>query len=274
MVAPNGARLKYWDHKSLPLKLDEIVNTAKICEEAGANAIHLHVRDKNFEHILDKNIYQETISAIKKECSQDFIIQATTEAVGKYKPEDIITLVKELKPQCSSVALKEIITDFEDSKQLNDAKKFYKFASDENIGIQHILYSKDDLIKFYKLLEQDIISQDRHSILFVLGRYNKDLNCDTSEIIPFLSTLESLSMQNYVDWMVCAFGQKEIPSLVNAAILDGHCRIGFENSRVKISGEKALDNASQISTLKDIFHSLNINKISPEKMRNVLGIYK
>ena len=274
MVAPNGARLLPKDHESLPLEKEQIIYTAKNCELAGAQAIHLHVRDDNFKHILDVNKYKETINAIKKECSQDFVIQATTEAVGIYKPHEMISLIKELKPQATSVAIKELLPSSDNSAELKAAKDFYRFSKDENIGIQHILYSSDDLRRFHKLLEQEIITGDKHSILFVLGRYAKDQKCESVDLIPYLQTMKELTLDDKVNWMLCAFGQSEIPSLVSGAVLGGHCRIGFENSRVLPNGNKAQNNESQVDFLKKQLQSLNIKKVESNKMREILGIFK
>jgi len=274
MVAPNGARLLPSEHDELPLIKDKIAQTAKRCEIAGAQAIHLHVRDDNLKHILDVKRYKETILDIQKECSQDFIIQATTESVGMYKPTEMISLIKELKPQATSVAIKELIPRENNISELKEAKDFYKFSRDENIGVQHILYSSDDLKKFHKLLEQGIITGDKHSILFVLGRYSKNLKSDARELIPFLKTLEALQLKDSVHWMLCAFGQMEIPSLVAASILGGHNRIGFENSREQPNGVKATSNESQVEYLTKQHQSLNIKKLQTKEMREVLGILK
>jgi len=222
MVAPNGARLLRDEHEELPLKKEQIVHTAKCCEQAGAQAIHLHVRDNEFKHILDVKRYKETTEAIRKECSQDFVIQATTESVGRYQPEEMITLIKELKPQATSVAIKELMPLVDNTVELKAARDFYKFARTENIGVQHILYSSEDLRRFHKLLEQEIITGDKHSILFVLGRYAKNQKSEASDLIPYLQTLKELKLDNKVHWMLCAFGQMEIPSLVSSAVLGGH----------------------------------------------------
>ena len=274
MVAPNGARLLSSEHKELPLRKNEIVHTAKKCELAGAQAIHLHVRDDNFKHILDVKRYQETILDIQKECNKDFIIQATTECVGIYKPFEMIDLIKELKPQATSVAIKELIPDENNVSELKDAKEFYSFSRDENIGVQHILYSADDLKKFHKLLEQGIITGDKHSILFVVGRYSKNQKSEVGDLMPFLKTLEELKLKDSVHWMLCAFGQMEIPSLVAASLLGGHNRIGFENSRELPTGVKAKNNESQIEYLKAQHKSLNIEQVKTNEMREILGIFK
>lgn len=274
MVAPNGARLLQEEHKELPLKLENIVKTAKLCELNGAQAIHLHVRDDDYNHILDVKRYKETIKTIKKECTKDFIIQATTESVGKYKPFEMIRLIKELKPQATSVAIKELLLSKDNIKELKAAKDFYKFSKDENIGVQHILYSIEDLKRFHKLLEQEVIIGDKHSILFVLGRYSKNQNCNSNDLIPYLHTLKELNLEDKVNWMLCAFGNKEIPSLIAGAVLGGHCRIGFENSRVQPNKQIAKNNESQVNYLKEHLESLNIKSVNTNKMREVLGVFK
>ena len=53
MVAPNGARRGKADHASLPLTLAETLATARACHAAGADALHLHVRDEAGAHSLD-----------------------------------------------------------------------------------------------------------------------------------------------------------------------------------------------------------------------------
>lgn len=274
MIAPNGARLLRDEHEELPLQKDEISQTAMNCEKVGAQAIHLHVRDNKFKHVLDVKRYKETIEDIKKKCSEDFIIQATTEAVGRYKPDEMISLIKDLKPQATSVAINELIPSNDNINELKAAKDFYKFSRDENIGVQHILYSSEDLRKFYKLLEQEIITGDKHSILFVMGRYSKDQNCVANDLIPYLQTLQELELDTKVHWMLCAFGQMEIPSLVAAAVLGGHSRIGFENSRVLPNGIKAKNNDSQVQYLKQQFQALNIGQIKRTEMKEILGIFK
>jgi len=274
MVAPNGARLPKEEHEALPLITKDIASTALQCQNSGANAIHLHVRDDKFKHVLDVKRYEETIAAIQSKCSDDFIVQATTEAVGMYEPDEMISLIKQLKPQATSVAIKELLPSDDNKVELDNAKAFYKFSREENIGVQHILYSSDDLRRFHKLLEQEVITGEKHSILFVLGRYAKGQQSETSDLIPFLETLKNLKLESSVHWMLCAFGEMEIPSLVAASILGGHCRIGFENSRVLPNGTKAKNNASQVQYLKQQLDALNIGSLQSSDMREVLGIYK
>ena len=78
MVAPNGARKVKKDHPAVPLTISETVATAKSCYEAGAGAIHLHVRDKDGQHVLDAGLYKEALNELEHQ-------------VPKMQPSKIIT---------------------------------------------------------------------------------------------------------------------------------------------------------------------------------------
>ena len=88
MVAPNGARKVKKDHPEVPLTIEETVEVAKNCFKAGAGAIHLHVRNEKGEHVLDAGLYKEALKELEFKVPK-MHIQVTTEAVGKYSPEDM-----------------------------------------------------------------------------------------------------------------------------------------------------------------------------------------
>ena len=88
MVAPNGVRPMKKDHPKVPITIDEIVNTAKLSYEAGAEAIHFHIRDKNSQHILDANDCSEALIKLNK-IVPNMHLQVTTEAVGRYSPSEM-----------------------------------------------------------------------------------------------------------------------------------------------------------------------------------------
>ncbi|MEC8515837.1 MAG: 3-keto-5-aminohexanoate cleavage protein, partial [Pseudomonadota bacterium] len=57
MVAPNGARRTKADHPAIPVTIQETVETALACAAVGAQAMHLHVRDADQQHVLDAGLY-------------------------------------------------------------------------------------------------------------------------------------------------------------------------------------------------------------------------
>ena len=81
MVAPNGARRQKSDHPALPISVQEICDTARACEAAGADAIHVHVREDDGRHSLDTGRYRETLSALTEHAPSPRV-QVTTESAG------------------------------------------------------------------------------------------------------------------------------------------------------------------------------------------------
>ena len=182
MVAPNGARKTKKDHPNLPITISEIVEEACICFNHGANAIHAHVREKNERHSLDTGLYNELIKELKVKVP-DLAVQITTEAVGRYSPNEQFEVVKKLSPESASVAFTEMLPDIKDYKL---AKKFYEFSIDNNIQVQHILYSFEDLRLFIQAIKLKIIPSINLQVLYVLGRYDKDFQSRTEDLNPFI----------------------------------------------------------------------------------------
>ena len=125
--APNGARKTHRDHPALPLSPSELANTAGDCLRAGACMLHLHVRDENYGHSLDPQRYKDAIAAIRSEVGHKLIIQITTEAVNMYKPEEQIEVVKTVKPEAASIALRELCPDKSYEKQ---AGQFFEWIGE------------------------------------------------------------------------------------------------------------------------------------------------
>ena len=94
MVAPNGARKTTDDHSEIPVTIDRLVETASDCFDAGARAMHFHVRDENQQHVLDAGLYREAIAELSQKLPA-LHLQMTTESVGRYSPEDMRRVTEE-----------------------------------------------------------------------------------------------------------------------------------------------------------------------------------
>ena len=66
MVAPNGAMRGKADHPALPVTIPETVETARACFQAGADALHLHIRDDQGRHTLDPGRYHEALVPLER----------------------------------------------------------------------------------------------------------------------------------------------------------------------------------------------------------------
>ena len=104
MAAPNGARKQKSDHPSLPVTIAETVATAKACYDAGASILHAHVRDEDGAHVLDAERYVSLLDAMRN-AVPEMLVQITTEAVGRYSPQEQSDVVFAVKPDFVSVGL-------------------------------------------------------------------------------------------------------------------------------------------------------------------------
>ena len=239
-VAPNGARLTKTDHPAIPIAPDELARTAAECIEAGAAMIHLHVRDKDQRHTLDADAYKAAIAAVRREVGQRIVIQVTSEAVGIYKPDEQMAMVRAVKPEAVSLAVREIVPDDASEKT---AAEFLAWIAKENICPQYILYSDADVRRFADLRARGIVPGARPFVLYVLGRYTKGQVSAPTDLLPFLAAQDDAS----VPWGMCAFGARENACAVASAALGGHVRVGFENNRLLPDGATAPSNAASVA---------------------------
>ncbi len=263
-VAPNGARKTQKDHPKLPLSPKELANTAKACQEAGAVMIHLHVRDKNQQHTLAPHYYRPALKAVKDAVGDQMIIQITTEAVGRYQPQEQIAAVKALKPAAVSLALREILPD---PSYDREAGKFLEWMFRERVSPQFILYSADDIQQFIALQTRGLIQSDTPNVLLVLGKYSAGQESTPKDLQPLLDQLSKS-----LHWWLCAFGKSESVCMAAAMEQGGHCRVGFENNLQDPDGELAIDNASQVEVIAKQAQSLSRGLATVEQAKTMMEV--
>jgi 3-keto-5-aminohexanoate cleavage enzyme len=239
MSAPNGARRGHADHTALPMTAAESARDAIALRDAGVSMLHLHVRDDDGKHSLDADRYREAIAAVRENVGDDLIIQVTTEAVGQYTCEQQMAVVRELKPEAVSLALREICPDESDE---GSAAEFFAWMQAENIWPQYILYSVDDVLRFDDMRARGVFADQTPFVMFVVGEYANAVDGTIAD----LETLLAATEPNAYPWAVCCFGQQENAVMLASGGQGGHVRLGFENNLHLADGELAVDNAALI----------------------------
>lgn len=243
MVAPNGARRTKKDHPALPMTIAESVAEARACYDAGADGLHLHVRDGLGAHTLDVGLYREALQELSVEVP-DMAVQVTTEAVGLYSPTQQRNVVKALQPKLVSISIAEMTADPSDSAVID----FYQNCSAEGIGVQHILYSPDEIAVLFDWMARANLLESELQLLFVLGRYTSGQVSDPALLVEFLNRLVNNEENPInIDWGLCAFGQQETACLKAARQAGGKMRVGFENSLWNHDGSVAANNAERVA---------------------------
>ena len=246
MVAPNGARPMKKDHAAVPITINEIVKTGEACFKTGAGAIHFHTRNNKGEHVLDSGLCKETLSELQKKVPK-MHLQITTEAIGKYSPEEMRKLAYDVLPPGISIGIREMIPS---RLPKSEDIKIYQKLTEAGTKIQHICYEPEDIDLLSNLLTQCKISKDGVWCMFVIGHYTGKIS-NPKKISLFTQKLRENEFN--ADWAVCAFAKEEISCLETAIKLGGKIRVGFENSFLLPDGSIAPNNETKVKAANNLF---------------------
>lgn len=262
MSAPNGARRQKSDHPEIPISPHDMAVCAEEIIAAGASILHLHVRDDQGAHSLDVDRYRASTAAIRDAVGDNIIIQATSEAVNRYSRHEQMAMVRELRPEAVSLALRELIPD---DDTLGEMAEFILWMKREHILAQYILYDEDDYLRFENYRKQGIFENDHPFTLFVLGSYQ-----GTSDIND-VKQLKQRTKQAVFPWTVCGFGINEIHAITHAVKNNGHIRVGFENNIWRTEDQLLTNNAEMIKFCTDAAHGEGRKVATVVDVRNLLS---
>lgn len=242
MVAPNGARRMPSDHPALPVTIDQIVAEARACHAAGAGGLHAHVRDAQGRHVLDAGLYRELLAEMAAQLP-GMVVQITTEAVGRYSPEEQRRLVRDLCPARVSIALREMAP----GEPEPELRRFYHAMFEAGVGIQHILYAPEEVDRMRRFVAAGTIPSEGLELMFVLGSYAEARAGRPEDLAAFLARLGGPIAG--AGWAVCAFGPGETACLTEALRRGGKVRVGFENNLYNADGTLAASNAERVAEI-------------------------
>ncbi|MGR1581476.1 3-keto-5-aminohexanoate cleavage protein [Thalassobius sp. S69A] len=239
MVALNGARRSQDQHPNLPITTQEIVSETVACAQAGADALHLHVRAADGRHSLDAGRYREALAALQR-ALPGFPVQITTEAAGIFSVAQQIDTVAGVRPSAVSISIREMARD--------PARAAHMYALCQDIGaqVQHILYTPEDTAQLLRWRDAGVVKADQSSVLFVLGAYQPPRTALPADVAPLLRAAPPALTER----MVCAFGPSEHAVLIQAAQHGADLRVGFENNLHSPLGPLARSNAENVAALR------------------------
>lgn len=236
MVAPNGARRGKSDHPALPVTIAETVETAAACFAAGAQALHLHIRNDAGAHSLDPGRYGEALAEMARTLP-GMRVQITTESAGIFGVAQQFDCLARLKPRWASVSVREIARD------PDLAPRLYATCADNGTEVQHILYDAEDAALLARWQADGTVRAGQDSTILVLGRYATGQKATPADLVPLLAAKPAGR------WMLCAFGPAEHACLLDAARQGGDLRVGFENNLQHTDGTALRDNAESVALL-------------------------
>jgi 3-keto-5-aminohexanoate cleavage enzyme len=262
-VAPNGGTRTKSDHPAIPLSPAELAETAQQCLEAGAAMIHVHVRRKDGRHLLDSTAYRAALEAIRTRVGDGLVVQITTEALGMYSVSEQIAVLKAVRPEAASLALREFVKD-----QASEAEFAHLLAwmKSERVTPQIILFESRESEVLADMQGRGLIPWTDIPVLYALGRYTPGQISHPSDLLSFLAP----DRPRFRHWTVCAFGRHEAASVTAAALLGGNARVGFENNLLLPDGSMARDNAESVNVVARALTGLGVAISDGPSLRHLL----
>jgi len=262
--AITGAETTRERQPNLPITPAEQAAASEEALKAGASIIHLHVREDDGKPSQRPERFKESIDAIRKRCG-DVVIQISTGgAVGESIDNRARPLA--LKPEMASLNLGTM--NFGDEVFYNHPRDIVGLAAkmrEHDVMPELEIYEAGMLESAFRLAKQGILREPMH-FQFVLG-VPGGMSGDPRNLMHLVSRLPS-----GVHWGVAGIGRFQLPLAVQALVMGGHIRVGFEDNIFYHKGEVAKSNAQLVERIARIAKEIGRPVATPAETRKLLSL--
>ncbi|MCA1783289.1 MAG: 3-keto-5-aminohexanoate cleavage protein [Dermatophilaceae bacterium] len=265
-VAPTGAELSKSDVPQLPTTLDELVETARRCETAGAAMIHLHIRDAEHRPTLDPGLLSATVEAIREQT--DLVVQLST---GGSVHDPLETRLTVLDAEPDSCSLTCGTTNFGNDVFLNP----WGFMSDLYVQAQ-----EREVVPEFELFELGHVHAlarliDLHGLPFG-GRVHVDFVTGVPGGMPGTpaALLAGVAMlpPEVTSWSAAGIGRSHLPVMAAALSAGGHLRVGMEDNLMYARGRQVQHNDELVSRAAELATLMQRPPMDTAAARELLGV--
>ena len=265
-VAITGSVPKKIDNPTIPITVSEQIESTRMCYDAGASLVHLHVRNEDESPSSDVNKFKELLAGIKESCP-NMIIQFSTGGRGRSHEERGQMLY--LKPDMASLATGSVnfpTSIYENPPSLiNDlAHSMLNNSIKPEVEIFDLamLYNAIEMVKDGLLLEP-IHVQFVFGIRNALPAKKNILEFQINELKKFLPQST---------WTAAGLGKSQL--IVNEWSLElgGHCRTGLEDNIKYDKTRLANGNEELVERLALLSNKFNRPVATPLEAREILGL--
>ena len=261
----------------LPSSPAEIIKNAVDAAKAGAAVVHIHARMENGQPTADHDTFGEILSGIKSQC--DAVIGITTGGAQGMTTEERFAVIERFKPEMASANGGSMNFCFSHLAENLEPKYDWE--------LPFIKRTWDNVFKnTFKDIEYCINTMNKcgtrpefecfdYGQLANVSYFNKLGIIEEPIYLQFVPgvmggmpiSFEGLSFMAdqarklfHPDVQFCsvAAGRRMFRIATYCAILGGNVRVGLEDGlHIKPSGELAIDNAAQVTKIKNILEALD-----------------
>jgi uncharacterized protein (DUF849 family) len=264
-IAPTGAEADKINAPALPVTLEELVQTAKECEAAGAAVIHVHIRDADARPTLDPVRLRETVTALRE--STNLIVQLSTGGAVT-DPYEHRLKVLDAAPDACSLTCGTV--NFGDDVFMNP----WPFMAE-----LYQLTQATEVIPEFELFDLGHISS-LHRLLDTYGPpYGGHVHCDLVMGVPGgmpgdARTLVAAvgALPDGATWSATGIGRTALPVMYAALSAGGHLRVGMEDTLTYAKGQPVTANVQLVERATTLAKIAQREPMSPVEARSFLGV--
>lgn len=265
-AALTGAVTTKSDNANLPTQPKEICESAIACYEAGASAVHIHVRDDEDKASMCFEKFEEAVNLIRaKKCP--VILNLTSSGGQGFNWEDRIKPFKILKPEMASFDAGSM--NWLNSVVFMNEPKFLELCGKEMIeaGVKPEIEVFDmgmlNTAKYY--IKQGIIEAPAHFQL-CLGAPG-GMEATTENLVYLVNHLPE-----NCTWSAFGIGKGSNEIMMSALAMGGNVRVGLEDNVFYNKKVKAESNEQFVTRVKRIVEELGKSVATPDEAREILGL--
>ena len=257
------------DTPHVPLTVQEIINDAVACVDAGAGILHVHARDAAGRPTHAAEVYAPIVAGIRKLRPEAVLCVSTSGRSGASLAERaaVLDLTGAAKPDMASLTLGSF--NFRREANINDPDTILALARKmQERGIKPELEIFDTgMVGTLRFLERKGELTGRLYANVILGGVNT-----AQASLPDLCHLVSL-LPPGVLWAAGGVGPAQLPMNVAALLLGGHVRLGLEDA-IWLDRGRTLParNVELILRVRDMAARLELRPATCAEARNLLGL--
>ncbi|NUR09747.1 MAG: 3-keto-5-aminohexanoate cleavage protein [Nocardioidaceae bacterium] len=265
-VAPTGAETTKEACPQLPTTLEELVDTARRCQHAGAAMVHVHIRDAEHRPTLDLGRLRDTVTALRE--STDLVVQLST---GGSVHDPLSDRLKVLEAEPDSCSLTMGTTNFGDDVFSNPwpfITELYRLTQEREVVPEFELFDLGHVASLHRLL-------DKHGLPYG-GRVHVDLVMGVPGAMPGTADALVAAVGALPDavtsWSATGIGRSTLAVALAALAKGGHLRVGMEDVLTLAKGVPVQHNDQLVSRAAALGELAQRVPMTPDEARDLLQV--
>ncbi len=264
-VAPTGAEVRKAEVPALPVTLEELLTSAKQCQEAGAAVVHVHIRDEHAGPTLDLGRLTETVQALRE--STDLIVQLSTGGAVTDPFGDRLRVL-EAGPDACSLTCGTV--NFGDEVFHNPwpfIRDLYQRTQQLGVVPEFELFDLGHVATLHRLLAEFGPPEGGHVHCDLVMGVPGGMAGDAPTLVAAAAALP-----DGATWSATGIGRATLPVMFAALAAGGHLRVGMEDTLTFARGRPVGGNAELVERAAALAVHAQRPPMPPQQAREFLGV--